>query len=99
MSILTVFPSGQWVGDIERLCALEPHSQLKRSCLQQVSGTQSRSAGQHLTYWGGGDAFGFELNNLWGGGGRAQFAIELDNGVSQGHQITVSHSQLLNCPL
>ena len=29
----------------------------------------------------------FELNN-WGGGG--QFAIELDNGVSQGHQIIVN---------
>ena len=70
MSILTVFPSGQWVGDIERLCALEPHSQLKRSCLQQVSGTQSRSAGQHLTYWagGGGTYLASELNN-WGGGG------------------------------
>ena len=33
----------------------------------------------------------FELNN-WGmgGGGGAQFAIELDNGVSQGHQIIVN---------
>ena len=30
----------------------------------------------------------FELNNWgWGGG---QFAIELDNGVSQGHQIIVN---------
>ena len=36
----------------------------------------------------------FELNNWggWGGGGGggAQFAIELDNGVSQGHQIIVN---------
>ena len=35
----------------------------------------------------------FELNN-WGmgggGGGGVQFAIELDNGVSQGHQIIVN---------
>ena len=71
MSILIVFPSGQWVGDIERLCALEPHSQLRRSCLQQVVGTQPRSAGQHLTYWGGGMHLAFELNNwgMWGGGG------------------------------
>ena len=30
----------------------------------------------------------FEFNN-WGMGG-AQFAIELDNGVSQGHQIIVN---------
>ena len=57
MSILIVFPSGQWVGDIERLCAFEPYSQLGR---------------------GG------------GGGGGVQFAIELDNGVSQGHQIIVN---------
>ena len=91
MSILIVFPSGQWVVDIERLCALEPHSQLRRSCLQNHVGTQPRSAGQHLTYWGGGMHLAFELNN-WGmgGGGAAQFAIELDNGVSQGHQIKVN---------
>ena len=34
-----------------------------------------------------------ELNNWgirWGGGGGGQFAIELDNGVSQGHQIIVN---------
>ena len=93
MSILTVFLSGQWVGDIKRLCALEPHSQLKRSCLQQVSGTQSRSAGKHFNLLGrgGGTHLAFELNN-WGigVGGGAQFAIELDNGVSQGHQIIVN---------
>ena len=77
MSILIVFPSGQWVGDIERLCALEPHSQLRRSCLQQVVGTQSRPAGQHLTYWGGGMHLAFELNN-WGmgrGGGSLLFSL------------------------
>ena len=87
MSILIVFPSGQWVGDIERLCALEPHSQLRRSCLQQVVGTQSRSAGQHLTTGEGGCIW---LLSLIIGGWRAQFAIELDNGVSQGHQIMVN---------
>ena len=31
----------------------------------------------------------FELNN-WAMGGGVQFAIELDNGVSQGHQIIVN---------
>ena len=68
MSILIVFPSGQWVGDIERLCALEPHSQLRRSGLQEVIGTQSRSAGQHLTYWGGGGCI-WLLSLIIGGGG------------------------------
>ena len=90
MSILTVFPSRQWVDDIERLCALEPHSQLKRSCLRQVSGTQSRSAGQHLTYWGVGGRIwllSLMIGGWWEG---AQFAIELDNGVSQDHQIIVN---------
>ena len=43
------------MGDIERLCAFEPYSQLGR-----------------------------------GGGGGVQSAIELDNGVSQGHQIIVN---------
>ena len=39
--------SGQWVGDNERLCAVEPHLQLKRSLLHAglESGT-ARLAGQ-----------------------------------------------------
>ena len=71
MSILIVFPSGQWVVDIERLSALEPHSQLRRSCLQNHVGTQPRSAGQHLTYWGGGMhlALSLIIGGLGGGGG------------------------------
>ena len=88
MSILIVFPSGQWVVDIERLCALEPHSQLRRSCLQNHVGTQPRSAGQHLTYWQ--EGMHLLLSLIIGGWGGVQFAIELDNGVSQGHQIIVN---------
>ena len=77
MSILIVFPSGQWVGDIERLCALEPHTQLRRSCLQQVVGTQSRSAGQHLTYWGGGGCIWLLSVIIGEGGGGHSLLLSL----------------------
>ena len=54
----------------------------------EVVGTQSRSAGQHLTYRGGGGCI-WLLSLIIGGGGGV--AVELDNGVSQGHQIIVNY--------
>ena len=43
--------SGRWVGNNERLCAMEPHLRLKRSPPQVglKLGT-TRSVSQHLTY-------------------------------------------------
>ena len=43
--------SARWVGDNERLCAIEPHLQLKRfSPEARLETGTARSAGQHLTH-------------------------------------------------